>query len=157
GGTIDTTTGDGMHSADSNLTLSGVNIGGTGLITGDGVEIVSSGSVTHTINLTSNTINGFASGISSSDSGSTAEILLTMDGNTIQAGGAGAKAISITGSGADSTIITSMSGGTVLGNGNGGGVLFNNVTFDASGAALSGTQVDAGTWTIGTSTDRIQG
>ena len=51
-----------------------------------------------------------------------------------------------------------MNGGTVIGNGTGGGVLFNNqVTFDASGAALLGTSVNGGNWTIGTTTDRVQG
>ena len=41
--------------------------------------------------------------------------------------------------------------------GTGGGVLFDQVTFDASGTALSGTQVNAGNWTIGTAGVRVQG
>jgi len=50
-----------------------------------------------------------------------------------------------------------MNGGTVIGNGLGGGVTFNRVTFDASGASLLGTQVAAGDWTVGTSANRVSG
>ena len=39
-----------------------------------------------------------------------------------------------------------------MANGAGGGVLFNTVTFDASGTALSGTTVTAGNWNIGQGT-----
>ena len=157
GGTIDGTFGDGIFTADTNLTVSGVTMGGMGTINGDGIEISSNSATTHTINLINNTITATASGISSSDSGAAAEIVLTLDGNTIQSTNSGSLAISITGGGADSTIIRSLNGGTVIGNGAGGGVVFNQVTFDGSGAALTGTAVTGGNWTIGTTANRVQG
>lgn len=156
GGSINVTGGDGIHSSDTNLTVTGVTIGGTGTITGDGIEIVNNGTA-HTVNLSNNTINAVASGISTKDSGVARELVLTLDGNTLQSTGAGSKALSVVGSGLNSTIVQSMNGGTVIGNGTGGGVEFDRVTFDASGAALTGTQVNAGNWTIGTTGARVQG
>ena len=156
GGTINGTGGDGIHSSDTNLTATNVNIGGTGTITGDGIEIVNNGSA-HTVNLSNNTIKANASGISTVDSGNAGELVLTLDGNTLQSLNAGSKALSVLGGGLNSTIVTSMNGGTVIGGANSGGVVFNQVTFDASGTALSGTQVTAGDWTIGTSAARVQG
>ena len=155
GGTIDGTSGDGIHSSDTNLTATGLTIGGTTTITGDGIEIVNNGTA-HVVNLSNNVVTGSASGISTIDSGVAGELLLTLDGNTLQSLDPGSLALSVIGSGANSTIIQSMNGGTVLG-GTGGGVLFNQVTFDASGTALSGTQVTAGNWTIGTTASRVQG
>jgi hypothetical protein len=156
GGTIDGTGGDGIHSSATNLTVNGVNIGGTGTITGDGIEIVNNGSA-HVVNLSNNTIKANASGISTVDSGASGELLLTLDGNTLQSLNAGSKALSILGGGQNSTIVQSMNGGTVIGGANSGGVLFNQVTFDASGTALNGDQVAAGNWTIGTNGARVQG
>ncbi len=156
GGTINGTGGDGIHSSDTNLTATNVNIGGTGTITGDGIEIVNGGSA-HTVNLSNNTIKANASGISTVDSGNAGELVLTLDGNTLQSLNAGSKALSVLGGGPNSTIVASMNGGTVIGGANSGGVVFNQVTFDASGAALSGSQVAAGNWTIGTNGSRVQG
>ncbi|MDB5344727.1 MAG: Parallel beta-helix repeat protein [Schlesneria sp.] len=156
GGTIDGTMGDGIHSADTNLTATGMTIGGVSTITGDGVEIVNGGTA-HTVNLSNDTITGTASGISTRDSGVSKELLLTLNGNTLQALVSSNLALSVTGGGANSTIIQSMSGGTILGGAGAGGAVFNQVTFDASGRALSGTQVNAGNWTIGTTTARVQG
>ena len=51
----------------------------------------------------------------------------------------------------------STTSNAVSGNGTAGGIEFNRVTFDASGASLSGTQVAAGSWTIGTTSNRVQG
>jgi hypothetical protein len=154
GGTINNSTGDGIHSSDTNLTATGLNIGGTGTITGDGIEIVNNGSA-HTVNISNNTIKANASGISTKDSGNAKELLLTLDGNTIQAVNNGALAMDIVGNGTNSTIIKSMLNGTVIG-GAGGGIEFKRVTFDASGTALTGTQVNAGNWTIGTTAARVQ-
>lgn len=156
GGTINGTGGDGIHSSDTNLTATGVDIGGTGTITGDGIEIVNGGSA-HTVTLSGNTIKANASGISTVDSGNAGELVLTLDGNTLQSLNAGSKALSVLGGGPNSTIVASMNGGTVIGGANSGGVVFNQVTFDASGSALSGTQVAAGNWTIGTNGARVQG
>lgn len=156
GGTINGTGGDGIHSSDTNLTANNVNIGGTGTITGDGIEIVNNGSA-HVVSLSNNTIKANASGISTVDSGNAGELVLSLDGNSLQSLNAGSKALSVLGGGLNSTIITSMNGGTVVGGANSGGVVFNQVTFDASGTALSGTQVTAGNWTIGTNAARVQG
>lgn len=155
GGTINNSVGDGIHSSDTNLTVTGLNIGGTGAISGDGIEIVNNGSA-HVVNISNNTIKGDASGISTKDSGNAKELLLTLDGNTLQSVNGGSLALDIVGNGANSTIIQSMLNGTVIG-GTGGGIEFKRVTFDASGTALSGTQVDAGNWTIGTTSARVQG
>ncbi|MEI8380274.1 MAG: hypothetical protein WCJ09_09110 [Planctomycetota bacterium] len=156
GGTINGTAGDGIHSADTNLTATGLNIGGVSLISGDGIEILNNSATSRTVNLSNNTINGSASGISTSDNGNSGNLLLTLDGNSLQSTNGGSLALSVKGGGLNSTIIQSMNGGTVIG-GTGGGVLFDQVTFDASGAALSGTQANAGNWTIGTPGVRVQG
>ncbi|MEK6262235.1 MAG: right-handed parallel beta-helix repeat-containing protein [Planctomycetota bacterium] len=156
GGTIKNTTGDGVHSTDTNLTATGLTIGGIGTITGDGVEIVNNGTA-HTVNLSNNTITANASGISTVSSDVIGELVLTLDGNTLQSLNGGSLALSVNSSGLNSTIVRSMNGGTVIGNGTAGGVLFNRVNFDASGTALSGTQVNGGNWTIGTTGARVQG
>lgn len=155
GGTINGSTGDGIHSSDTNLTATGLNIGGTSAITGDGIEIVNNGTA-HVVNISNNTIIGNASGISTKDSGIAKELLLTLNGNTLQSINGGSLALDIVGNGKNSTIIQSMLNGTVIG-GTGGGIDFKRVTFDASGTDLSGTQVYAGNWTIGTTGARIQG
>ena len=156
GGTIDSTSGDGIHSFDTNLTAQSLNIGGTGAVTGDGIEIVNS-SGAQVVNLSNNTIKANASGISTTDSAAAKALLLTLDGNTLQAVNPGNLALSVKGNGLNSTIIKSMNGGTIIGNGASGGAKFNRVTFDASGTALTGTQVAAGNWTVGTSAARVQG
>ena len=156
GGTINGTTGDGIHSSDTNLSVVGVNIGGLSAVNGDGVEIINNGSP-HLINLGGNTIKGNASGVSTRDSGVAGELVLLLNQNTLESVNSGSLALSVLGGGLNSTIIQSMSGDTVIGNGTGGGVLFNQVTFDASGSSLSGTQVNAGNWTIGTPAGRVHG
>ena len=156
GGTINGTTGDGIHSADTNLTATGLNIGGISTIGGDGIEILNNSATGRTVNLSNNTIKGSASGITTNDNGNSGNLLLTLDGNTLQSTNAGSKALHVIGGGLNSTIIKSMNGGTVIG-GTGGGVQFNQVTFDASGLALTGTQVNSGNWTIGTTGARVQG
>lgn len=152
GGTINNSTGDGIHSSDTNLTVTGINIGGTGSIAGDGIEVINNG-LPHTVSISNSTIKASASGISTKDSGNSGELLLTLDGNTLQSVNSGSQALAIIGNGQDSTIIKSMLNGTVIG----GNVEFQRVTFDASGRALSGTQVNAGNWTIGTTANRVQG
>lgn len=98
GGMINSTTGDGIHSSDTNLTVTGVTIGGTGTITGDGIEIANSGGLTHTVSLNNNTITANASGISTRDSGTIAgELLLTLDGNTLRATNSGMLGLDISG------------------------------------------------------------
>ena len=154
GGTIDNTAGDGINSTDTNLTASALNIGGVGTITGNGITIANTGTP-HTVNVTNTTINAVGMAISSTDSGTAGELVLTLDGNTIQS--TGNVAMNITGGALNSTIITSMNNNTVVGNGLGGGVIFNQVTFDASGTALLGTQVAAGDWTVGTPGSRVSG
>lgn len=156
GGTIDGTAGDGIHSVDTNLTVTGTTIGGDGTISGDGIEVLSNSAATRTINLSNNTITGSGSAISTVDNGNSGSLLLTLDGNTLQSLNGGSQALSIKGGGLNSTIIQSMNGGTVIG-GTGGGVLFDQVTFDASGIQLLGTQVNAGNWIIGTPAVRVTG
>lgn len=156
GGTINGTAGDGIHSADTNLTATGLNIGGISTISGDGIEILNNSATSRTVNLSNNTIKANASGITTNDNGNSGNLLLTLDGNTLQSMNGGSLGLSVKGGGLNSTIVQSMNGGTVIG-GTGGGVLFDQVTFDASGTALSGTQVNAGNWTIGTSGVRVQG
>ncbi len=156
GGTIDGTTGDGIHSVDTNLTVTGTTIGGDGTISGDGIEVLNNSAATRTVNLSNNTITGSASGISTADNGNSGNLLLTLDGNTLQSVNGGSLALSIKGGGLNSTIIQSMNGGTVIG-GTGGGILFDQVTFDTSGSQLLGTQLNAGNWTIGTPATRVNG
>lgn len=152
GGTINNSTGDGIHSSDTNLTINGINIGGTGSIAGDGIEVINNG-LPHTVSITNSTIKGMASGLSTKDSGNSGELLLTLNGNTFQSVNGGSQALAIIGNGQDSTIIKSMLNGTIIG----GNAEFKRVTFDASGLALTHTQVNAGNWTIGTTANRVQG
>jgi len=156
GGTINGISGDGIHSSDTNLTVTGLNLGGTGTITGDGIEIINNGQP-HVVNLSNNTIVADASGISTKDSGNVGELLLTLDNNTLHASNGSNLALSLTGGAKDSTIVQSMSNNTILGGAAGGGVLFHRITFDASGTDLLGTQVNAGDWTIGTVANRVHG
>lgn len=156
GGSIDKTAGDGINSTDTNLTVTGMQLGASGGIATDGIEVDNSGSA-HTVNLSNNDVTGGSSGISVRDLGN---LVLTLDGNTMQSLSSGTLALDVHGFGSslNPTILQSMNGGTVLSNGLGGGVKFTNVVFDASGAALQGRQVNAGTWTIGSSsTFRVQG
>jgi hypothetical protein len=152
GGTIDGTTVDGINSTNTVLTVSGVTIGGTTAAGGDGIQIASTDGVSRIITLNNNSIRSVGHAITSTDSGTAGELVFNLNGNTLQTTGAGSRAINLVGSGANSTIVASMSGGTVIGNGVGGGLLFDRITFDASGTALSGTQVNAGTWNIGQGT-----
>ncbi|MBS0206166.1 MAG: right-handed parallel beta-helix repeat-containing protein [Planctomycetes bacterium] len=154
GGTIDGVTGDGIHSTNTSLTATGLTIGGSSAVVGDGIEIINS-NVQQDVVLSNNTITAGVHAIRTTDGGISKELLLTLDGNTLQSTG-GSAALQIVGSGLDSTIIQSMNGGTIVG-GLSGGANFNRVTFDASGRALSGTQVVAGDWTIGTTGARVQG
>jgi hypothetical protein len=61
----------------------------------------------------------------------------------------------------NSTIVQSLGGINsninVGGTANGGGVRFNRVTFDGSGAALTGTQTTTGNWAIEIPISRVQG
>jgi len=62
------------------------------------------------------------------------------------------------GRGQDSTIVQSWTSPNQIIGGTGGGILFDRVTFDASGAALTGNQVVfGGTLDIGSSPARVQG
>ncbi|MCC6755990.1 MAG: hypothetical protein IT199_06425, partial [Solirubrobacterales bacterium] len=155
GGTIDGNA-SGITSIDTNLTATGLNIGGAGTMSGIGI-LIGNTTGAHTVDISNNTIKSAAMAIMSNDSGTVGELVLTLDGNTLETTGGGNQAMLITGSALNSTIIRSMNGGTVIGGANSGGVLFNQVTFDASGTALSGTQVAAGNWTIGTNAARVQG
>jgi hypothetical protein len=149
GGTIDGTTAAGVNSSNTVLTVSGITIGGTTAAGTAGIQIANTDGTTRIVTLNNNNIRSVGDGIVTTDGGTAAELVLNLNGNTIETTGAGSLAMRLTGSGADSTIVASMSGGTVIGNGVGGGLLFDRITFDASGAALSGTQVNAGTWNIG--------
>ena len=109
-----------------------------------------------TVQIQDNTITSGGVGVSTTDNGASTPLVLQLDGNTITSGSSDL-AMSIFGSAANSTIVQSMNGGTIVGGAGTGGVEFYQVTFDASGAALSGTTVDAGNWTLGTTNARVEG
>lgn len=155
-GTVDGTGGDGIHSINSNLSVASLMIGGSTAVTGDGIEITGTGT-SRTVDLSGNTITANSGGIATRDSGIAGELVLILDGNTLQGVNGGALALDVAGSGLNSTIVQSMNGGTVVGNGTNGGVRFNRVTFDGSGADLAGSAVTGGNWTIGTVANRVQG
>ena len=103
------------------------------------------------VDLSNDTITTVGDAIHTTDGGHAGELSLVLDGNTLETNTGGNFALSVTGSGLNSTTINSMNGGTVIANGAGGGVLFNQVTFDAvTGGAIQ--QVTAGNWNIGQGT-----
>jgi hypothetical protein len=158
GGTIDGAGGNGILSVNTTLTATGLTLGGnhSKTIAGSGVQVINSDGTARTVTISNDGIRSNGPGIQSNDGGTAKELTLVLDGNTIETLAGGAPAIDLIGSGLNSTIVKSMNGGTVTGNGAGGGLSFNRVTFDASGAALSGTAVNAGTWNIGQGTGANQ-
>ncbi|MDR3406765.1 MAG: inverse autotransporter beta domain-containing protein [Chthoniobacter sp.] len=160
GGTIDGTSANGIDSTNTTLTATGLTIGGTTPPAGNGITVANSDSTARVVNLSNDTITAVGDAIHTTDSAVAGNLVLTLDGNTLQTTTTGNFALNVAGSALNSTIVKSMNGGTVTGGTNSGGVFFNRVTFDASGATLSGTQVNAGAWTIGANTSpatRVQG
>ncbi|EDY17372.1 Parallel beta-helix repeat protein [Chthoniobacter flavus Ellin428] len=158
GGTINGGSSDAITSTNTALTVTGVTIGGTAAPAGNGITIVNNDGTARVVTLSNDTITAVGNGIATTDGAHAKELTLVLDGDTLQTTTLGKFALSVTGSVLNSTIVKSMNGGAVIGGANTGGVLFNQVTFDASGATLSGTQVNAGTWNIGQSTSvRVQG
>lgn len=167
GGTIDGF-GDGIAIASQTANISNVVFGGTSAVTGnaidinnagatnadvtltgntlasndEAVDISSTGTGTTTVTLTNNNVSSTNAALSSVDGGNAGNVVLAMSGNTFARSTAG-NTIDVIGSGINSTIVTDFSGTTVTANAISGGVDFNQVTFDASGTALSGTQVTA--------------
>jgi hypothetical protein len=149
GGKIDGAGGDGIFALNTTLTATGLTLGSTTAISGIGVNVTNNDGTDRTVTISNDSIRSHGSGIVTTDGGHAKELTLVLDGDTIQTLNGGSEAIDVTGSALNSTIVKSMNGGTVIGNGTGGGVFFHEVTFDASGTALTGAQVAAGTWNIG--------
>jgi hypothetical protein len=133
--------------------------GDTADITGRGVFIDALGSGPLTLSLSGNLIRSTDHALATTDGGAAGSLVLSLNNNTFESG-TGVFAVEMVGSGLNSTIVTSLDSNTVTANGTGGGMLFDRVTFDASGTSLSGTQVTGGTTNIGQGTmaaQRVQG
>ena len=148
GGTIDGSSGDAIQSLNTALTATGLTIGGSVLPT-EGINVTNNDGTSRLVTLSNDNIHALDSAIVTTDGGHAGELVLVLDGNTLQTNTGGNLTLSVTGSALNSTIVQSMNADTITANGAGGGVAFNTVTFDASGAALSGTTVNAGNWNIG--------
>ena len=182
GGGIDGTPLDGIHVENtSGLTVNNLLFGFATPIAGDGVNYVSNDGIARDVTLTNNSsfstgditgrgiavaqmgvgrVNAVVTGntLSSTgqtfvttDSGNVASLILQMDNNSWSTSAADF-ASDVLGSGSDSTIVTSLGGNSAFGR----GMLFDRVTFDATGALLAGTQVQGfGTTTISASGDGL--
>lgn len=168
GGAIDGTAGDAFNVLNTDgLTIQGIAFGTTTAITGDGIDYVSndgrSRSLTFNNNRSTNTADIGARGISidqtvggtihavvtnnimassgqvfvTTDAAIEKSLILQLDANSWTAPfGLGAFASQVTGGALNSTIITSMNANGSTGR----GMLFDSVTFDASGELLAGLQ-----------------
>ena len=89
GGTIDgALTGDGINSANTNLTVAGVTLGGTAVITGDGIQVTNTLDATLAINNTTVT-DAAGAGITVDGSGGGTTTVTSLDSNTVSNAGAG--------------------------------------------------------------------
>ncbi len=195
GGTIDGTTGDGIHSTNTSLNTNVLQIGSFGDIGGDGIEIrqsddvarqvtvlnsniglglseivrdrgiaiIAGGTATLTADLRFNMIVSTNQTIYTIDDGQTASLVLDLQNSTLSTDAVGTPTEQHIGLGQDSTIIRSWAspnqviGGVTSG---GSGIVFDGITFDASGTDLLGDQVvlgGMGDLTIGTSVGRVRG
>ncbi|MEZ4570092.1 MAG: hypothetical protein R2849_07155 [Thermomicrobiales bacterium] len=159
-GTIDDTTGDGVDATSTSFSVDSVEIGQTTAPDGRGVFINAAGTGPFTAALSNLAITATNHAVESNDGGNSAALVANLDNSTLQSTTA-VSTVEMTGAGADSTIVTSLDANTVTANGTNGGMLFDRITFDASGSSLSGTQAAAtGTTQIGQGTagaQRVQG
>ncbi len=124
-----------------------------------GIFINSSGTGTLTANVTTNQIEASNQAILTNSGATAGSLVLDLQNSTLTRDTAGFTEEHV-GGGLNSTIVRSWDGpNQVIGN-PGGGILFDQVTFDASGTSLSGTQVvmgGTGTLQIGQAISRVQG
>ena len=89
GGSINGTTGDGIHSVNTNLTVSGMIMGGVTIIGGDGIEVANT-SGSHTVAINNTTIaSATGAGFKVNGAGGGTTIITSLNGNTITRAGAG--------------------------------------------------------------------
>jgi len=165
-GNTTTISGDGMEITNNDATArtvtlqNNLTVGGMPPITGRGIFINSSGTGTLTATVSTNDLRASDHAFETNDGGTAGSLVVSIDNNTWQTG-MGIFASELIGSGLNSTIITSHNSNTITANGTGSGMLFDRITFDASGASLSGTQATAtGTTQVGQGTgagQRVQG
>ena len=127
------------------VTLTSLSSGATTAISGAGISASSTGAGTLTLSVQGANLASTGAALVTTDGGTAGQLVLDLgssSANTFERGSSGAT-VSITGGAVNSTILSALGGLTVTGNGTGGGVLFDQVTFDASGTALSGTAVTA--------------
>ncbi|MEZ0277433.1 MAG: beta strand repeat-containing protein, partial [Roseimicrobium sp.] len=160
GGSINGTAADGIFSVDTVLTVSNLTIGNNTALTtpARGIAVENTNGVARIVSISNTSMRAQGDAFASTDSGVAGELTLILNGNTYESTTAGGKAINVVGSGLDSTTIRSMNGGTVIGNGVGGGVLFDQVTFDGDAGTIGNQAVAAGNWNIGQGTgNRVNG
>lgn len=168
GGAVDSTGGDAFHVENTDgLTIQGIAMGATAPIGGDGIEYISNDgrsrdvtfnnnrssataniggrgivinqTIGGTINavVTNNIIASSGQAFVSTDAAIARSIIMQLDSNAWTTNTfLGAFASQVTGGALHSTIITSMNANSSMGR----GMLFDSVTFDASGALLAGVQ-----------------
>ncbi|MCV3238434.1 hypothetical protein [Mesorhizobium sp. ZC-5] len=143
--------------------FTGLNIGSfAGGATGNGIDIDASGSGGVNLNLISgNSVTSPGDGLHVRHTAAAAAVALSLDNTTWQTMLAGSQAVDVLSSTPNSTYVTSLDANTVTANGIGGGMVFNQVTFDADGNPGTADIVSAGgTTNIGQGTlanQRVQG
>lgn len=143
--------------------FSGLNIGSFAVgATGNGIDIDASGFGGVNLNLISgNSITSPGDGLHVRHSAAAAAVALSLDNTTWRTTGASSHAVDVLSLTPNSTYVTSLDANTVTANGVGGGMVFNQVTFDADGNPGTVDTVSAsGTTNIGQgmlANQRVQG
>ncbi|OCW56912.1 hypothetical protein AWJ14_07060 [Hoeflea olei] len=146
----------------ADITMGTGGNGDTGDVAGNAINISATGAGTLTVNLSGTNVLRSTGAAITTQTASTANLLrLGLSGTTTAESATAGATIAINGdsisSSANSTVVTGFGGVTVIGNGVSGGVLLDNVTFDANVAngigtsAPSADQVSFGTLQIGQS------
>lgn len=130
--------------------------------TGNGIDIDASGSGGVNLNLISgNSVTSPGDGLHVRHAAAAAAVALSIDNTIWQTTGAGSQAVDVLSLTPNSTYVTSLDANTVTANGIGGGMVFNQVTFDADGNPGTVDTVSAtGVTNIGQGTlasQRVQG
>ena len=156
---VDVTNND---TTDRTFSFTNSNIGLVGNVPGRGVAINSSGTGTLNATLTTTQIQSSQQTIFATASGGTANaLILDLTDNGTLTTLTGVPTMEIVGSALNSVIVTTLGANTTQiigqGPGTGGGILFNQVTFDADGDTSNGNQqVTGGTLQIGQGANAVQ-
>ncbi|MEM7068663.1 MAG: inverse autotransporter beta domain-containing protein, partial [Pseudomonadota bacterium] len=137
-----------------------IGLGAGSIILDRGITVESTGTGTLDATITTTQIQSINQAIFASSGANANSLILDLsDNGTLTRANAGGFTMEIAGGALNSTIVKTLGAGTTqLIGGNGGGVLFNQVTFDADGNTGNGIQqATGGTLIIGSGAGRVQG